>query len=445
MLENITERFADVIRKLRGAGRLTEDNIADTLRDIRVALLEADVALAVVRDFTERVRQRAVGGEIARSLTPGQTLIKIVHRELTLMMGESDSPLNLRATPPAAILICGLQGSGKTTTLAKIAKHLRERKKKRVMLASCDIHRPAAIEQLKILADAAQIPFHQSDEFSDARIRAKDAIAAARRKLVDAILIDTAGRTILDDEMMREIADLQSLIKPAETLLTIDAMQGQDAVNTARGFSEKVRVSGIVLSKLDGDSRGGAALSARAILGKPIKFVGVGEKLDDLESFHPQRMASRILGMGDLLTLVEEAEQKTDAESARRMVKKMMQKRGTDLSDFLEQMQQAKKLGGIASIADKLPGGAAISPEAAEESQKNLARMEATILSMTPAERKRPDILKASRKRRIAKGAGVTAEAVNQLLKQFEQMQKMMKMVGKNPRGIARMFGGLMQ
>lgn len=445
MLEILTKNFSQVVKRVRGRARLTEDNIQEALADIRAALLDADVALPVADEFLAAVKEDAVGRKVASSLNPGQAFTGVVHRRLTMLMGDANAPLRLKKAP-AVVLACGLQGVGKTTNLAKIAKHLKTRLKKRVLLAGVDVRRPAAIEQLRILAESAQVPCFTDDDMSDAVLRAKRAVVAAQQELADVLLVDTAGRTALDDDMMDEIRRLDAALKPAENLFFIDAMQGQDAVNTARAFHETVPISGLVVTKFDGDSRGGAALSAKAVIGQPIKFVGVGEKLDDLELFHPDRYASRILGMGDIASLAEQVRDKTDAATMRRFDKKLRKKPGDfDLNDQLAQVRQMKKMGGLSSVLDKLPGNMTEKLSAAGVGDGgDIKRMEAIICSMTPQERRQPEIIKSSRKRRIAAGACVNVADVNQLLQHHETTKKMLKRHGKNPAAMMRMMRQLL-
>ena len=440
MLENLTTRLSSVIKNLRGQARLTEANIQDALREVRMALLEADVALPVVKDFINDVRQKALGVEVLQSLTPGQALIGVVHNELTRLMGTQHAGINLSTTPPAILLMAGLQGSGKTTSSGKLAKLLTEQMKKKVLLVSCDVYRPAAIEQLKTLAKQLNVDFFASDTAQkplDIALAAQD---YAKKHFHDVLIVDTAGRLSIDQPMMDEIRGLHDALRPIETLFVVDAMQGQDAINTARAFNDTLPLTGIILTKLDGDSRGGAALSVRHVTGKPIKFVGVGEKLGGLEVFHPERMASRVLGMGDVLSLIEDAQRNVDQLEATRFAEKIKKGKGFDLEDFKAQIQQMRKMGGISALMDKLPGaaGAAI-PAGADEKAVN--RIEGIINAMTPQERSKPELLKASRKRRIATGAGVSVQEVNRLLKQFEQAQKMMKMMSKG--GLAKMMRGM--
>jgi signal recognition particle subunit SRP54 len=441
MLDNLTQRLAQVVKTLRGEARLTESNIQEALREVRVALLEADVALPVVRDLVARVREAALGQDVAGSLTPGQALVGVVHRELVALMGGENADLDLAVAPPAVVLLAGLQGSGKTTTAAKLAKLLKEGRGKKPLLVSCDVYRPAAIEQLATLARQIGIdcfPSHAGDKPLAIALAALD---HAKRHYDDVVIVDTAGRLAIDEPMMKEIAELHAALSPVETLFVVDSMQGQDAVNVARAFNEVLPLTGVVLTKLDGDARGGAALSVRQVTGKPIKFAGVSEKPDGLEPFHPERMASRILGMGDVLSLVEEARKSVDLEEAKKLADKVTKGKGFDLEDFKQQIGQMRKMGGIASMLDKLPAQFAQAAQAPGMDEKQLRRVEGTINSMTPGERAHPDVIKASRKRRIAAGAGVTVQEVNRLLAQFEQMQKMMKMMkGGN---LARMMRGM--
>jgi signal recognition particle subunit SRP54 len=445
MLDTLTARLARIVKHVRGEARLTESNIQDALREVRVALLEADVALPVVKHFVDAVRAKALGAEVVGSLTPGQALVGVVHRELAALMGEANVPLDLATQPPAVILMAGLQGSGKTTTSGKLALLLKNERRK-VALVSTDVYRPAAIEQLKTVAGqvgAHFVPSQASERPVDIARRALD---YARTHYLDVLIVDTAGRLAIDEDMMREIAELHGAVKPIETLFVVDAMQGQDAVNVARAFNERLPLTGVVLTKLDGDARGGAALSVRQVTGKPIKFAGVGEKLTGLEPFHPERMAARILGMGDILSLVEEAHAKIDLEEAKRVAEKVKKGKGFDLEDFRQQIAQMKKMGGIASLMDKLPAQLVgqVDPAKLQDDQQ-LRRIEGIINSMTPQERAKPELIKASRKRRIAAGAGVPVQAVNQLLNQFEQMQKMMKMMkGGNLQRMMRGMKGLL-
>jgi signal recognition particle subunit SRP54 len=443
MLDNLTQRFARIVKTVRGEARLTEANVQETLREVRMALLEADVALPVVRDFVARVKEKALGEEVIGSLTPGQALVGVVHRELTELMGGGHAELDLATTPPAVILMAGLQGSGKTTTTAKLARLLKEDMRKKPLLVSCDVYRPAAIEQLKTLAQQIEVDFFPSapgEKPVEIAVAARD---WARKHYHDVLLVDTAGRLHIDEEMMREITALHATLAPVETLFVVDSMQGQDAVNVAKSFNDALPLTGVVLTKLDGDARGGAALSVRHVTGKPIKFAGVSEKVTGLEPFHPERMAARILGMGDIVSLVEEARKGVDEQEARRLAEKLKKGKGFDLEDFKSQIQQMMNMGGLASLIDKLPAqvqqAAAQAPQAMDD--KTLRRVEGIINSMTPAERAKPELIKASRKRRIAAGAGVPVQEVNRLLNQFEQMQKMMKQMQKG--GLARMMRGM--
>ena len=438
MLETLTGRLSQVMKTLRGEARLTENNIQDALREVRMALLEADVALPVVRDFIAHVRERALGQEVMGSLTPGQALVGVVHRELVALMGQTDAALNFATTPPAVILMAGLQGSGKTTTSGKLAKMLREQMKKKVLLASVDVYRPAAIEQLKTLAAQTEVDFFPAATGDNPVDIARAALDFARRHYHDVLIVDTAGRLAIDEAMMREIRELHAALDPIETLFVVDSMQGQDAVNVAKAFADALPLTGIVLTKLDGDARGGAALSVRQVTGKPIKFAGVGEKLAGLEVFHPDRMASRILGMGDVLSLIEDAQRSVDRDEAEKFAQKIKSGKGFDLEDFKQQISQMKKMGGVAALVDKLPGQLAQVAGKAQMDDRQMRRIEGIINSMTPRERVKPDLLKASRKRRIAAGAGVSVQEVNRLLAQFEQTQKMMKMMAKG--GMAKMM-----
>jgi signal recognition particle subunit SRP54 len=440
MFDNLTSRLSGVIKNLRGQARLTEDNIQDALRDVRMALLEADVALPVVKDFIAHVKERALGRDVIGSLTPGQALIQAVYEELTKLMGEQNAALNLATTPPAIILMAGLQGSGKTTTTAKLARLLKEQKKK-VLLVSCDVYRPAAIDQLRQLAKQLATDFFEAPAGEKPLAIATNALDYARKHYYDVVIVDTAGRLAIDQEMMDEIRALHGALKPIETLFVVDAMQGQDAVNVAKAFNETLPLTGVVLTKLDGDARGGAALSVRQITGKPIKFAGVSEKPTGLEPFYPDRMASRILGMGDVLSLIEEAQKQVDQAEAVKIAKKLKSGKGFDLEDFKAQLQQMQKMGGLSALLDKLPGNLVQAAQGQQVDDKALSRVEGIINSMTPQERANPAILKASRKRRIAAGSGVQVQEVNRLLNQFEQMQKMMKSLSKG--GMAKMMRGM--
>ncbi|MEP7183024.1 MAG: signal recognition particle protein [Betaproteobacteria bacterium] len=440
MFDNLTQRLSRVVKELRGEARLTDANIQDALREVRLALLEADVALPVVKEFIGQVRDKAVGADVVGSLTPGQALVGVVHRELAALMGGAAAPLDFATQPPAVILLAGLQGAGKTTTAGKLARLLREQKKK-VLVVSADVYRPAAIEQLKTLAAQVGVDWFPSTGDQPPVAIAEAAVDWARRHYHDVLIVDTAGRLAIDEAMMREIAALHAAVKPIETLFIVDAMQGQDAVNTARAFREVLPLTGVIVTKLDGDARGGAALSVRHVTGAPIKFVGVSEKLDGLEVFHPERMASRILGMGDVLSLIEEAHKSVDLEEAHKLAKKVKSGKGFDLEDFKAQIAQMRKMGGLAGMIDKLPAELARAAQGADVNEKKMARTEGIINSMTRGERAKPELLKASRKRRIAAGAGVSVQEVNQLLKQFEQTQKMMKMVAKG--GMQKMMRGM--
>jgi signal recognition particle subunit SRP54 len=441
MLDNLTERLGRIAKTLRGEARLTENNIDETLREVRLALLEADVALPVVKQFIAAIRDKAVGQEVLSSLTPGQALIGVVQRELTALMGDVAAPLNLATAPPAVILLAGLQGTGKTTTAAKLARLLRDDLRKKVLLVSCDVYRPAAIDQLATLAAGVGIDFFAAQPAAEPVSIATAAVDWARKHYHDVLIVDTAGRLAIDAAMMREIAALHAVLHPIETLFVVDAMQGQDAVNTAKAFAAALPLTGVVLTKLDGDARGGAALSVCQVTGAPIKFAGVSEKVDGLEVFHPERMASRILGMGDMLTLIEDAHRQVDRDEAARLTKKVRSAKGFDLSDFKAQLGQMRKMGGMQALLDKLPGELARAAQAAQTDDRSVRRLEAIINSMTPGERARPELLKASRKRRVAAGAGVTVQEVNRLLTQFEQAQKMMKMVAKG--GMQKMLRGM--
>ena len=441
MLDNLTQRFSRVVKELRGQARLTDDNIQDALREVRLALLEADVALPVVRDFISSVREKAVGAEVTGSLTPGQALIGVVHRELAALMGGAAAPLSFAVVPPAVILLAGLQGAGKTTTAAKLARLIRQQNKKKVLLVSADVYRPAAIEQLRLLAEQVGVDFFPSTVDQKPVAIAEAAVDWARKHYHDVLIVDTAGRLAVDAPMMQEIAALNAAVKPVETLFIVDAMQGQDAVNTARAFHDALPLTGVVLTKLDGDSRGGAALSVRHVTGAPIKFAGVSEKIDGLEVFHPERMASRILGMGDVLSLLEDAQKNVDVAAAEKLAKKVKSGKGFDLDDFKSQIGQMRKMGGLAGMIDKLPAELARAAQSATVDERRIGRLEGIINSMTPQERAKPELLKASRKRRIAAGAGVSVQEVNQLLNQFEQTQKMMKMVSKG--GMQKMLRGM--
>ena len=443
MLDNLTNRLARVMKTVKGEARLTESNINDALREVRMALLEADVALPVIKDFIAAVREKAVGEEVIGSLSPGQALVGVVHRELTRVMGDAHQGITFNARPPVVVLMAGLQGAGKTTTVGKLGKFLKENHKKKVLVVSCDVYRPAAIDQLKTVAGQAGVDFFPATASEKPEAIALAAVDWARRHYHDVLLVDTAGRLAVDAEMMAEIKRLHAALNPVETLFVVDAMLGQDAVNTARAFNEALPLTGVVLTKLDGDARGGAALSVRHVTGKPIKFAGVGEKLGGLEAFHPERMASRILGMGDVLSLIEEAKKGLYEEKAVAFARKLKSGKGFDLNDFKEQIAQMRSMGGLSALRDKMPAQIAQAagqlPAGAENQM--VGRVEGIINSMTPAERARPEILKASRKRRIALGAGVQVQDVNRLLNQFEQSQKMMKMVSKG--GMGKLMRGM--
>ncbi len=446
MFENLTDRLSQTLRNVTGRAKLTEDNIKDTLREVRMALLEADVALPVVKDFVNRVKERAVGTEVSKSLTPGQAFVKIVRIELETLMGAANEDLQLNATPPAVILMAGLQGAGKTTTAGKLARFLKERKKKSVLVVSADVYRPAAIKQLETLAAEVGVTFFPSDITQQPVDIARAAIAEAKLRFIDVVIVDTAGRLHIDTEMMDEIRQVHAAINTVETLFVVDAMTGQDAANTARAFNEALPLTGVILTKVDGDARGGAALSVRAITGKPIKFLGMGEKSEALDPFHPDRVASRILGMGDVLSLIEQAEQNMDREKAAKLTQKLKKGKGFDLEDFRDQLQQMKNMGGLSGLLDKLPmlGGVNLSQmgNAQQAAEKQFKQMEAMINSMTPEERRDPDMISASRKRRIALGSGTQVQDVGRMLKQHKQMQKMMKKVTAKG-GLSRMMRGL--
>ncbi len=443
MFENLTDRLSETFKKVTGQARLTEDNIKDALRDVRMALLEADAALPVVKDFVEAVKARAIGQEVLSSLSPSQAFIKVVQDELIHMMGDVSEGLKLNTQPPAVILMAGLQGAGKTTTVAKLARMLKENEKKSVMVVSADVYRPAAIEQLRTLAGEVGVSFFPSDISQKPIDIAQAAIKEAKIKFCDVLIVDTAGRLAIDEAMMAEIKSLHSAINPIETLFVVDAMTGQDAANTAKAFNDALPLTGVILTKADADSRGGAALSVRAITGKPIKFMGVGEKTAALELFHPDRIASRILGMGDVLSLIEEAEQKLDKKKAEKLAQKIQKGKKFDLEDFRDQLQQMKNMGGVASLLDKMPGMGGLSQVAQQQVDgKMFVQMEAIINSMTPAERRNPDVLNGSRKRRITEGSGTQVQDLNRLIKQHKQMQKMMKKLTQKG-GMQNMMRGM--
>jgi signal recognition particle subunit SRP54 len=442
MFDNLSNRLQATVKRLRGAGRLTEDNIAEALREVRMALLEADVALPVVKQFIDTVRTRAVGQEVLQSLTPGQAVIRIVHDALVELMGAANDSLHLAARPPAAILVAGLQGAGKTTSVAKLARFLKEREGKTCLVASADVYRPAAIQQLETLAAAVGAQFFPSRADQKPVDIARAAVEQARKSGADVVIVDTAGRLHIDSAMMDEIKALHAAIDPVETLFVVDSMTGQDAVNTAKAFDEALPLTGVILTKTDGDARGGAALSVRAVTGKPIKFLGVGEKTDALEPFHPDRVASRILGMGDVLSLVEQAAREVDQEKAEALAKKLSKGKGFDLDDFRDQLVQMESMGGVAGLMDKLPGMGQIPAAAkAQVDDRQFRRLVAIINSMTPQERRFPDVIRGSRKRRIAAGSGTQVQDVNRLLKQFMEMQKMMKRMGQG--GMKNMLRGM--
>ncbi|BBG29240.1 signal recognition particle protein [Zymobacter palmae] len=448
MFESLTDRLSRTLRTITGQARLTEDNIKDTLREVRKALLEADVALPVVKSFIAQVRERAVGTEVSKSLSPGQQFVKIVQQELEAVMGEANVPLELKHKP-AIILMAGLQGAGKTTSVAKLARFLREREKKKVLVVSTDVYRPAAIDQLETLAKEVEVDFFPSTPDQKPVDIANAAIQHGRIQFHDVILVDTAGRLHVDTEMMDEIKALHAAINPAETLFVVDAMTGQDAANTAKAFHEALPLTGVILTKADGDARGGAALSVRQLTGKPIKFIGMGEKTDALEPFHPDRIASRILGMGDVLSLIEDAERTVDKKKAEKLGKKIRKGQGFDLEDFRDQLQQLKNMGGMSSLLDKLPGMGQVADIAKSgAAEKEFAKLESMINSMTPEERRKPEVINGSRKRRICAGSGTQIPELNRLLKQHKQMQKMMKKVSgkggmkKMMRGMGALMGG---
>lgn len=442
MFENLTSRLTRVLDSIRGQGRLTEEQIAAAARELRMALLEADVALPVIKDFIDKVKERALGAEITQSLTPGQAFLRVVQSELTATLGGTAKPLNLRAQPPAVILMAGLQGSGKTTTTAKLARRLKHDEKKNVIVVSCDVYRPAAIEQLRIVATAVGVDVFPSSVGQSPVDIATAALAHARLQYADVLIVDTAGRTTVDQDMMAEIAQLHAALNPVETLFVVDSMTGQDAAKTARAFADALPLTGVILTKIDGDSRGGAALSVRQVTGRPIKFLGVGEKSDKLEVFHPDRIANRIIGQGDMLSLIEETAKKVDAEKAAKLANKLKSKKSFDLEDFREQMQQVQNMGSMESLIEKLPGGAQIQAQMKNvNTAKEMGKVIAIINSMTPQERKFPDLIKASRKRRIAAGSGVQVQDVNKLMRQFETTRDMMKKVMSG--GMAKMMRSL--
>ncbi len=444
MFESLTDRLSRTFRNVVGRGTLSDDNMKETLREVKEALLEADVALDVINTFIEDIREAAQGVEVGKSLTPAQALVKIVNEKLIHLMGDQCAELNLASQPPAVVLMAGLQGSGKTTSVAKLAKWLNSRQKKSVLVASADVYRPAAIEQLRTLAKEVDVHFFENGDLKAPVAIAQAAVSAGKKQFVDVVIIDTAGRLHIDDAMMQEIQQIHQAINPVETLFVVDGMMGQDAAKTAKAFNEALTITGVVVTKLDGDARGGAILSIRQVTGgKPIKFVGMGEKVDALEPFYPDRAASRILGMGDILSLVEELERKVDKQEADRLAKKLSKGKDFDLEDFRSQLVQMKNMGGLASMMDKMPGMSALPPEAkAKANDKSLDKMLAVINSMTKKERRRPLLIQGSRKRRIANGSGTSIQEVNKVLKQFDQMQKMMKKISKKG-GLARMMRGV--
>lgn len=443
MFDNLTERLTRSFKNLRGQGRLTEDNIQQALREVRLSFIEADVSLPVVNEFIEQVKQKSLGQEVLTSLNPDQAFIKVVNDELVHIMGNERAELNLKTQPPAVFLMAGLQGSGKTTSAAKLARYLKETENKKVMLVSADVYRPAAIEQLKLLADQVGVNFFPSDANEKPIAIVQKALESARKNYMDILIVDTAGRLHIDTEMMEEIKALHQAVKPIETLFVVDSMTGQDASNTAKAFHETLPLTGVILTKTDGDARGGAALSVKYITGQPIKFIGNGEKIEALEPFHPERMASRILGMGDILTLIEEVERKADKQSTEKLAKKIKKGNGFDLNDFKNQLIQMNSMGGISSLMSKLPGLGQVPQNAMQQvNDKAMNQTVAIINSMTPRERRVPKIIVGSRKKRIAQGSGTQIQDVNRLLKQFEQMQKMMKKFTK-PGGMQKMMRGI--
>ena len=446
MFESLSQRLSTTVERLRGRGRLTESNIRESMREVRIALLEADVALPVVQALIQRVQVRAIGQEVMKSLTPGQALIKVVRDELTALMGSVNTDLNLAAAPPAVVLMAGLQGAGKTTTVAKLARFLRERRKKKVMVVSCDVYRPAAIEQLRTLAGQVEVLFHPSEAGQDPLAIARSALDAAKKNFADVLIVDTAGRLHVDAAMMEEIKALHGFLEPVETLFVVDAMTGQDAATTAKAFAEALPLTGVVLTKTDGDARGGAALSVRYVTGRPIKFIGAGEKTDALEPFHPDRIAQRILGMGDVLSLVEEVERKVDQEKVQKLAEKVIKGKRFDLNDMKTHLEQMVSMGGMASLMDKLPGMGGLSDQVkAKVNDREVLRMIGIINSMTKKERRHPDLLNGSRRARVARGSGMLPADVNRLLKQYQQMEKMMAKIGSGGiKGLMRQMKGAM-
>ena len=456
MLDNLTSRFSSVLKNIRGHAKLTEDNIKEALREVRLALLEADVALPVVKDFINKVKEKALGQEVADSLTPDQAFIGVVNEALVELMGKENTTLDLAAAPPAVVLMAGLQGAGKTTTVGKLSRLLKNDHKKKILVVSADVYRPAAIEQLRLLAEQVGVDFFPSDISQNPVDIARSAIDYAKKHFYDVLMVDTAGRLAIDEEMMNEIKALHAAVNPVETLFVVDAMLGQDAVNTAQAFNEALPLTGVILTKMDGDSRGGAALSVRHVTGKPIKFTGIGEKINGLEPFHPDRIASRILGMGDVLSLIEDVQRGIDEEAAEKMAKKLQKGKGFDLNDFKEQIQQMRNMGGLENLMSKMPGELGQMSKQIPEgtAEKAMGKVEAIINSMTPKERANPALIKASRKRRIAAGAGTNVQEINKMLKQFEQSQQMMKMfsgkgmgklmkMAKGMKGMKGMFPGM--
>lgn len=445
MFDNLSQRLTQTMQKLRGKGRLTDESIAETLREVRIALLEADVALPVVQSFIGQVKERALGQEVISSLQPGQAFVKIVHDELVRVMGEENEALDLKANPPVVVLLAGLQGSGKTTTTAKLAKHLKEQAKKKVMVVSCDVYRPAAIDQLETLASQVDVLFHPSSVADKPVTIARQALDAARKQFADVLLVDTAGRLHVDSDMMDEIRQLHEAVNPHETLFVVDSMTGQDAANTASAFNDALALTGVILTKTDGDARGGAALSVRQITGKPIKFVGTGEKTDALQPFHPERVASRILGMGDVLSLVEDVQRHVDKDKAEKLARKIKKGKGFDLEDFRSQLEQMQNMGGLGNLVDKMPGMGEIPDQVKNRvNDKQTVSMIAIINSMTAQERRFPDVIRGSRKKRIASGSGTQIQDINRMLKQFSQMQRMMKKFGKGGmKGMMRKMASL--
>ncbi|HHF7365799.1 TPA: signal recognition particle protein [Legionella bozemanae] len=444
MFETLTERLTRTFKNLRGQGRLTEENVQHALREVRLSLLEADVALPVIKEFIEQVKQKALGQEVLTELNPDQAFVKIVHDELIHIMGDERAELNFKTQPPAVFLMAGLQGSGKTTSTAKLARYLKESENKKVMVVSVDVYRPAAIQQLKVLAEQIDVTFFPAEAHEEPLAIAKKALDTAKKQYVDVLLVDTAGRLHIDTDMMNEIKGLHQALHPIETLFVVDSMTGQDAANTAKAFHETLPLTGVILTKTDGDARGGAALSVRQVTGKPIKFIGSGEKVEALEPFHPERIASRILGMGDILTLIEEVERKADKQASEKLAKKLKKGKSFDLEDFKQQLLQMNNMGGIAGMMSKLPGVSQMMPQQAmkQVSDKAMAQTIAIINSMTPKERRIPKLIVGSRKKRIALGSGTQIQDVNKLLKQFEQMQKMMKKFTK-PGGMQKMMRGI--